>query len=752
MLMVFSGLGYANDCVNITPESQIRDTLDAECQKQILGIDVSIEKLHGMMFSETEESTIKIALGSLTPSADVSSGGSLMLTSVGYFSMMLISVIVLMLVLGVGVGIWKARNDDKGRSFLTNGAFSANLVKMAAKVIPSAQWNFLATAAIAMSLFSLALLVVNIQVINYKQNQLDVRTYASDIRDKSRTRASDDVGSVIKYYACLIDHDKRLLYDNSVKPDYIFEKSDYSTCMMSDSSKLDETKTSFISRHLYKIKDCGLKYANLTTANCGSFEFKNDAQQILKEKYIALEPKLLGLANDYLEYYCANQTVVDLDSELKNYCWKFNPVSYSVSLDGKGRITPITSSKSYTDIKATSKEIEAEIAMALQATAVEHFKTYVPITAKFGLIAYFESKINAGKNIKAIKNYNSAAMDYSLKFVPEFQYSELESGIKSTETFILGGRQSTSSHNQAINKIIDQTVAVSEDQLIKNIVIKFSSFLGRGFVESMGVKYEEGGDYNILSTTIASGQEAATYLITSSIGLKIVEAGLSLAGTKNFSGKPDLKAVTAERTVGFASDLFHNLGIVIAGSVITLTMIFVLSFMSQFMSAIQNIIKIAYILELSFYVDGIDKDKGERFNHDDIVRKLITLLYIVLIFPAIIFEFEIGFHVSYMLVEVAKDNFYLINQSAGYVVDSANSLMAVVYQLIMMAIFHVVVIIAMLIGIKKTNDSVHTILIQKLYSAGDVKSALMLEDRDKIARATESHLMSARKAPRSQRI
>lgn len=752
LLTSFSSFSSANDCVDITPDSQIRSTLDAECQKQMLGMDASIQNLHAFVFSQNEQAGIKSVLGKNQVDIDTTASGIFLSGSMGILALALISVIALTVIIGGVLAVWKGRNDKQGRSLFTNGAFIQNMIKMATKYLPSSSWVLLGTIGIAISVFCLVLFMSNIQTINYKQSQINISTYAGDIKDKSKERASDDIASIIKDYACVIDHDKRLLFDNSVNSDYTFKKSDYQTCMMGDNSTLDEAKNSFISRHLYKVKDCGLKYAKLTTANCSSFEFKNEAQQILKNKFIALEPKLLSLANDYIEYYCANQTVVDLDSELKNYCWKFNPVTYEVPTDGKGRLTPITSSKSYADIQKASKDIEAELIMAFQATAVEHFKSYVPATLKYGITGYIESKINASKNIRAVKNFNRAAMDYDLKFIPEFQYIAMQSGIKSTDEFTLGGKKTTTSHNQAVNKIIDSAVSLSEDQKVKNLVYKFSNFLGQGFVENMGVKYQEGGDYNILSSTIIAGQEAATFLIETSLYLKVGEAAFSLAGTKNFSGKPDLKAVAVEQSLGFGHDVTFNLGLAIAGSVITLTMMFVMAFASLCLKAGTNIIKLVYLLELSFYINGIDQNNGKFFTFDDVVRRIVTLLYIILILPAIIYEFEISFHVGYLMVEIAKENFFYINQTAGYVTDSANSLMAFVYQFIMMGIFHVVVIVAMLIGINKANDSVHAILIKKLYPDGDNKTALLLEDKAKIERATENHLMAARKAPRSQRI
>lgn len=752
LLLSFSSLSLANDCVDITPDSQIKSSIDAECRKQMIGIDASLEKFHDFMFKQNEQTAIKVALGTVGPDYETDSSSFLLSGAIGILGLVLIAVIVIVGLFGVVVAFWQGKDDDKGRSFFRNGAFIANMIKTAIKYIPASSWILFATVALAISAYSAILFMSNIQVINYKQNQIDISTYAGDIKGKSKEVASDDIASVIKYYACVIDHDKRLLFDNSVNADYTFKKSEYQTCMSGDNSKLDETKNTFISRHLYKIKDCGLKHAKLTTANCGSFEFKNDAQQILKDKYIQLEPKLLGLASDYIDYYCSNQTVVSVDSELRNYCWKFNPVTFEVPLDGNGKLTPISSSKSYAAIKSLSKDVEAEISMALIATAVEHFKSFVPSTLKYGVTGYIESKINASKNIKAVKNFNKTAMDYELKYIPEFQYSAMESKIKSTEEFTLGGRQTTSAHNQAVGKIIDSTVALPEDEKVKNLIYKFSNFLGRGFVENMGLKYDQGADYNILSTTIVAGQEAATYLISTSLVLKVAESGFSLAGTRNFNGKPDLKAVAAEKALGFGHDLMFNLGLAIAGSVITLTMMFVVAFATLCIKAGTNIIKLAYLLELSFYIDGIDQSSGKHFSFDDVVRRIITLLYIVLILPAIIYEFEIGFHVSYLLVEIAKENFFVINQSAGYISDSANALMSFVYQFIMMAVLHVVVIISMLIGINKATESVHTILIQKLYTAGDVKSALMLEDSAKMQKATEGHLMSARKAPRSQRI
>ncbi|WP_350649874.1 hypothetical protein, partial [Pseudomonas sp. HY13-MNA-CIBAN-0226] len=94
------------------------------------------------------------------------------------------------------------------------------------------------------------------------------------------------------------------------------------------------------------------------------------------------------------------------------------PVTFEVPLDGNGKLTPISSSKSYAAIKSLSKDVEAEISMALIATAVEHFKSFVPSTLKYGVTGYIESKINASKNIKAVKNFNKTAMDYELKYIP----------------------------------------------------------------------------------------------------------------------------------------------------------------------------------------------------------------------------------------------------------------------------------------------------------------------------------------------
>ncbi|WP_350650065.1 hypothetical protein, partial [Pseudomonas sp. HY13-MNA-CIBAN-0226] len=88
-----------------------------------------------------------------------------------------------------------------GRSFFRNGAFIANMIKTAIKYIPASSWILFATVALAISAYSAILFMSNIQVINYKQNQIDISTYAGDIKGKSKEVASDDIASVIKYYA-----------------------------------------------------------------------------------------------------------------------------------------------------------------------------------------------------------------------------------------------------------------------------------------------------------------------------------------------------------------------------------------------------------------------------------------------------------------------------------------------------------------------------------------------------------------------
>ncbi|KAI3486797.1 hypothetical protein L1887_49565 [Cichorium endivia] len=609
------------------------ESLDAACQEQILGIDASVENISSLAFLDSSVSMFDIVLGFYQSIPGMNGSVIFALACFGTLGLILIAILVMKFFVGIGQGIIQAANGKNKSSIFTNGFTGANINKMVMKLIPATGWHLLVVGALGLSATGLALIVANIQIANYKTNKLTASAYSADVRDKANTKANQDIEKFIDYYTCVIDHDKRVIFDNSVDPDYTFKKSDYLTCMSGDNSALSETKNTLSSRHLYKIQDCGLKTAQLNTASCGDIRFNSDSQQLLKAKLIGLESRFLTLATEISEYYCANQSVVDLDSEIKNYCWKFNPVSYSVPLDGRGRITPITSSKTYSQLKAS-----------------------------------------------------------------------------------------------------------------------FSNFLGRGYVESLGLEYQQGGDYNIVSSTIVAGQEAATYFIATSVALRAAEAGFSLMGTKNFSGKPDLTMVGVEKTLGFFHDVFKNIGFIIAGSVIGLSIMIILSFASQFFAAIQNIVKIGYIYDLAFNIEGIDKEGGSKFNHEDIARRAITLIYIVLVLPVIILEFEISFYVGYVLVDIAKDNFYLINQSAGYITDSGNTLMAVLQQIIMCAIFQVMVIAVMLIAIRKTNESFHVALIQKLYGSNDAKSGLMLEDRRKIQQASESSFSSMGKTARVQKI
>lgn len=742
----------ANECVEINQNSQYMESLDAACQEQILGIDASVENISSLAFLDSSVSMFDIVLGFYQSIPGMDASVIFALACFGILGLVLIAILVMKFFVGIGQGMIQAANGKNKSSIFTNGFTGANINKMVMKLIPATGWHLLVVGALALSATGLALIVANIQIANYKTNKLTASAYSADVRDKANTKANQDMEIFIDYYTCVLDHDKRVIFDNSIEPDYTFKKSDYLTCMNGDNPALSETKNTLSSRHLYKIQDCGLKTAKLNTASCGDIRFNSDSQQLLKAKLIGLESRFLTLATEISEYYCANQSVVDLDSEIKNYCWKFNPVSYAVPLDGRGRITPITSSKTYSQLKASVDDLKAELSLALQATAIEHFKSYVPPTQKFGYLAYVESKLNENEGIRAVKEYNEAAMNYEIKYIPEFQYAKLESKIKSTNNFILGGTKSVTTHNERINEIVKSLTQQSESQLIKSLVFKFSNFLGRGYVESLGLEYQQGGDYNIVSSTIVAGQEAATYFIATSVALRAGEAGFSLMGTKNFSGKPDLTMVGVEKTLGFFHDVFKNIGFIIAGSVIGLSIMIILSFASQFFAAIQNIVKIGYIYDLAFNIEGIDKEGGSRFNHEDIARRAITLIYIVLVLPVIILEFEISFYVAYVLVDIAKDNFYLINQSAGYITDSGNTLMAVIQQIIMCAIFQVMVIAVMLIAIRKTNESFHVALIQKLYGSNDAKSGLMLEDRRKIQQASESSFSSMGKTARVQRI
>lgn len=751
-LLTVSSHSYAVGCGELAQNTEVVTSIDAECTEQILGFKATIDNVNKLFQANSSPSGIDVVTGKAQVSSEASDSSIFMIHGIGILALVVAIVIVTIFAVGVFTHTFRARNErDTGNAY-ANGALVANLIKMFSKAPLAVSWSIAVVFCFLASLSLCALLIYNIMVQNHKETQLTYASYASDSKDKADKRAADDINAWYKYSSCVIDHDKRLLFDNSVKSDYTFEKSNYQSCMAGKSSKLDEPKTTFIFRHLYRVQDCGAKYANLSNATCGFVNFKIDAQQVLKEKFISFENRMLIAVNDLRSYYCLNQVVVDKDSDLKNSCWEFNPVTYEIPLDDKGRIKYVTTSKSYAEIKQTMEGLKAEYSAALQATALENFKNYVPVPVKFTAVDYIKSKFTENKLRRAVKNYNTQAMDFEFKYVDEFQYSKVRTNFSTSNNMVNGGTSKSSVFNEQINTLIDSLTKKSQEQVIKDMVYASANFMGRGYVENLGLKYEAGGEYNILSATITAGQETATYLIMTSIALRGVEAGLSMVGTRNMSGKPDMSTIMREKVFGFFAGYTKAFGLAIAGAVIGLVLLIVFTIVSQVITLCQNVVKIAYLYELSFIMAGVDDQAGMRFNFNDIIRRLITLLYVLLGFVALIIEFELMFQVMYLLTDFAKDNFYLINKSAGYVVDSGNTVMSVVYDMAVMFAFHVVVISSMMMGMRTVNQAFHAALLQKLFGSQDMQSSLLMQDQNKMIRNTEGHFGSMAKNARAQRI
>ncbi|WP_350613309.1 hypothetical protein [Pseudomonas sp. HY7a-MNA-CIBAN-0227] len=751
-LIFISSLSFAEGCGGLVENTQVVTEIDAACEKQILGFEPTIDIINKAFMAQNSPSELDVVTGKYKSDGSMSSSSLLSLHALGILAVTLIAVLGVTFAFGFVKNIYHAQKAGNETNVLANGATSANAIKMLVKTPFVVGWTALVVVCVVLSFKGVALLIYNIQIQNNKTIQLSYSSYASDSKNKADKRAASDIGPLLKYASCVIDHDKRLIFDNSVASDYTLKDSDYLTCMKSNSSVLDEPKTSFISRHLYKVQDCGIKYAKLSNATCGFVNFKIDAQQILKQKYIEFEDKLLTAANDIRNYYCLNQSIVDKDAQIKNQCWAYNPVTNEIPLDGKGRISYVTAGKSFADLKATKAGLQNELSVALQATALENFKTYTPVKREINVTSYIKSVFTENELIRAVKNYNNLAMDYDFEYVDEFQYNQVGSNYSTINNFIDGGTSTTSSSNKRIESIIDSLTQKTQDEFLKETVMSMANFMGSDYVENLGLEYKAGGDYNVISSTIIAGQQTATYLIVTSLALKGVEGGLSMIGTRSQSGKPDMTVIVLEKTMGFFGSYMLAMGLAVAGAVIGLVLLIISTLCSQVIAVGQNVVKIAYIYELTFVMAGIDDKSGKAFNHDDISRRLITLLYVLLALSAIVIEFELSRYVAYLLTDFAKDNFYLINQSAGYVVESGNTVMSVVYDFIVLFAFHVIVISTMMLGMTKVNQSFNAALILKLFGSQDLKSGALLEDTKKIAQATESHFGSMAKSARSQRI
>ncbi len=751
-LLFSSAFSYASECGEIAENSQVVTSIDDKCKAQILGFEATVSNLNKLFQAGTTPSGVDVVTGKAKVSAEASPSEILVIHGIGLIASVVVGVLVLVFFLGLAANTLKALSPKDKKSMYANGGFIGNLIKITIKMPLVTIWSGAVLFCLLASLQLAALLMYNIMVQNNKETQLTYASYASDAKDKAKQTADDQINGMLKYYSCVIDHDKRILFDYSVAGNNEFKNSDYHTCMTKNESKLDESKNSFMSRHLYKVQDCGVKYADVSNATCGFTEFKIDAQHVLKEKFIAFENRMLMAASDMRDYYCVNQVIVDEKNGIQNNCWKFNPVTYQIPLDDKGRLVYVDSAKSYAELQQEKDSLKAELISALEATAQENFKNYVPVPLEINAINYIKSKFVEDKLRRAVKSYNTQAMDYDFRYVDEFQYKKLTTASSSINNMINGGTSTSSAFNQEVNKLIDSITQKSQDEFIKDMVTRMAGFLGRDYVENMGLTYEEGGDYNVLSATIIAGQETATYLIVTSIALTGVEGGLSMIGTRSVSGKPDMTTILREKVIGFFAGYTKAAGLAIAGAVVGLVMLVIGTIVSQVMAAFQNVVKIAYLYELSFVIAGIDDKSGRSFNFEDIIRRFIILLYVLIIFGALIIEFELMFQVIYLLTDFAKDNFFLINKTAGYVLDSGNTVMSVIYDLAVVFAFHVIVISSMMMGMRTVNQSFHTALIQKLFGSQDLKSGLLLEDQQRMIQSTEGHFGSAAKNARNQRI
>lgn len=750
--LVISGQSFADACGEATQGAQVVTHLEPECQKQILGFEATIDSINKVFQAGNSPSAIDVVAGKFKGNEKNSDGSLLMLYGIGVLALSVAAFIALIFSIGIAFNIFEAQKTNKSKSVLAKEAVSANLIKMLIKAPFMIGWTAIIVVSLLISLSGAALMIYNIMASNNKSTQLTYASYEADSKAEAKKRADADIGGMLKYYSCVIDHDKRLTFDSSVNADYTLKDSDYLNCMVGATPALTESKNSFISRHLYKVQDCGMKYAKLNNATCGFVDFKIDAQKILKDKFVSFEKKMLTAANDLRSYYCLNQPIVDKDNDTKNACWNYDPVNFKIPLDAKSRVSYVTSSKTFSELKQTQENLKQEWISALQATAKENFKSYVPVKKEFTLVNYIKSKFTENDLVRAVANYNAQAMNYNFSYVDEFQYSQVISSISTVNNFIDGGTQTTSVHNKQIEKIIDSLTEKTGDEEVKDLIFSMANFMGRGYIESLGGQYEEGGDYNVISATIQSGQKTATYLIITSIALDGVKGGISMVGTRSQSGKPDMKMVLLEKTMGFFAGYTKAFGLAIAGATIGLIILILSTVVSQVTSTLENIVKIAYIYELTFVMAGIDDKNGKMFNSDDIARRLITILYVMLVFSALVIEFELVFQVSYLLVDFAKDNFYIINKSAGYVVDSGNTLMSIIYGFMVTFALHVIVISTMMLGMKTVNNKFHAALVQKLFGSQDLKTGLLFEDQDKLASNTEGHFGSMAKNARNQRI
>lgn len=746
---------FADECEFISKDSELITELTEDCRRNLITDQETIDNVkNSIIGGDLDPSrSIRFVWSGFELAPETSSSTIMLISAIGIIATLVLIGALIGAFLKIATHIWNTAFGKEG--MFTKTSFSQVLTKSSFKIFIHFVWIFVVVIVTAKGLDEFAVTYHNVWVVNEKVNGLNPQTYSADKKFKADTAMQANMPEYLKYYACNIDMDKQILRQQFVIADNdVVDFGDkYLQCMQERRGFIEEDKFSYNSAYMHNIKNCAFAHANIGTVKCGGVAKFNSVEQLIhKERLRELESRLIALANEYNKYYCVNQTKTKDQVELKHNCFDYDPNTSSIKVDGNGKIVPIKSAMNWYELQTETKALQAALSLSLQEVATAYFKSFSTSPIKVSFDLFLSSLIMESATVRAAKYHNEQAMDFSFKVVPELRNKEMKSDIKESKNIADGKTRVNSSHYERVADIIDNVNDVSEDEKIRAIIYAGANFLGQDYFQNLGYEYKRGADYNIISNTIVSGIEVSKTFFLTSISLRAAKAAFSMVGSRNFDGKPNLTYIGIENSIGAASDFFWMLAFAIGGAIAAILFALLKTIGDSIIKFAETVFKIAFLADIPFYLEQIDEKYGVKFSYDEIIKRLIMLVYIYLAPRIFLFAFLASFYIAYFCLTVAMQNFFSMNFGLGLFTVNGSSLMAIACNLTVIIMFVLMVMAVTTYAFSWAVNTFNSIALKKFNGSQDNSTNGFLSDMSQLSANTQNAFGQYGKMPRRQRI
>lgn len=745
LLSLISQFSYADDCSTVSKDSSFETELSEECKKHYIGDETGFTKIYELLKPQNNESAIKkLSEGNITASSSEFSTSEINLKH----AVLIISALVTILVLLVAaykvidILVLKAR----GKQGI--GDIGAKLL---IKILFHAIWVILCVYCISLGISSLALTLNNSHIATLKRNADNPQTYTQENKRTADRKVNNEIDKNIDYWVCVNDVDRQILRQEAIYQDTdsklkLKADNDYLRCMQEKPFAYSDDKNVFVSKYLHTVKTCAFNSNAAKVVKCGSVNFKNEHQQIIKQKFIDLDDRMAVFANELVKYYCSNQTLYF--DKLQNYCFEYDPLISSIKTNGNNEVQQIKSSKSWAELSAEKDAIKAEISAAYQETQAASFKEFEPKPEAASFLDDILSMLIENSTIREARELQSNSLDYDFNYTPNYRYNLIDSATSAISNVVSGSSKAITEHAERIEDMVKDLTALPDEQVFRDFLFKGADFVGSDLFSRVGYDKSYSGDYNVLSAALNSTVSTAKALYVTSGVTYTANAVYSLYGSKSVT-KPNLKNIAIEKTLSAVYSLSLSLALILTGVAVSIVIILIKSIVNAVQQYVTNAFKITTLADIPFLIRSID-DHNSAKDINDVVKRLMCLVYLLLAPQIYLLTYQAAQYITYMGFQILKENFFYMNISAGFYTGTSSTIFVLVTTVTTMALINLALVVC---ATKAFNESVNMVgvFIGKLFGASDNASGMFLQELNKFGSSSNNMFGQMSKLPNSIR-